>query len=87
MTKMSHLICGAALALCLSGCSTFGLGSPFDLGSTPSDALQSEVAALSAPASWVLGQQADGELAQRWADVVSDPLLSLIHISEPTRPY
>ncbi len=75
MTKMSHLICGAALALCLSGCSTFGLGSPFDLGSTPSDALQSEVAALSAPASWVLGQQADGELAQRWADVVSDPLL------------
>ena len=75
MTKISHLICSAALALSLSGCSTFDLGSRFDLGTAPSDALQSEVAALSAPASWVLGQQADGELAQRWADVVSDPLL------------
>ena len=75
MTKISHLICSAALVLSLSGCSTFDLGSRFDLGTAPSDAVQSEVAALSAPASWVLGQQADGELAQRWADVVSDPLL------------
>ena len=69
MTKISRLVCGAALALSLSACSTF------DLGSASSDALNSEIAALSAPASWVLGSQADGELAQRWADVVSDPLL------------
>ena len=85
MTKISNLICGAALALSLSGCSTFGLGSPFDLGSAPSDVLQSEVAALSAPASWVLGQQADGELAQRWADVVSDPLFCLLYTSPSPR--
>ena len=80
MTKFAHLLTGFFLALTLSACSTF------DLGTQPVEALNSEVAKLSAPASWVLGEQTDGLLANRWDTVVSDPLmdqyidLSLIHI-------
>lgn len=71
MIKTSSLISGIALALSLSACSTF------DLGSTPSDALKQEVSALSAPASWVLGSKTDGRLAQSWSDVVTDTLLDV----------
>ena len=71
MTKVTHLVYGLTLAFCLSGCATF------DLGSSPEDALQSELASLSAPASWVLGDGADGQLAQSWTEIVSDPFLDV----------
>ena len=69
MIKASTLLAGVALAFSLSACSTF------DLGTKPSEALQQEVAALSAPTRWVLGPQTDGKLAQNWSDVVSDSFL------------
>ena len=70
MTKPTRVVAGVVLALSLSACSTF------DLGTAPSDAVDAEVAALAAPASWVLGPQTDGALAERWTDVVSDPLMN-----------
>jgi len=69
MTKFVHPLAGFFLALTLSACSTF------DLGSQPNEAINSEAAKLSAPASWVLGGQTDGLLADRWDAVVSDPLM------------
>lgn len=69
MTKFVHPLAGFFLALTLSACSTF------DLGSQPNEAINSEAAKLSAPASWVLGGQTDGLLANRWDAVVSDPLM------------
>ena len=60
MTKFVHPLAGFFLALTLSACSTF------DLGSQSNEAINSEAAKLSAPASWVLGEQTDGLLADRW---------------------
>ena len=56
MTKFVHPLAGFFLALTLSACSTF------DLGSQSNEAINSEAAKLSAPASWVLGGRTDGLL-------------------------
>ncbi len=58
-----------ALTLNLGACATL------DKGPSASAALSAESAALKAPASWVFGAQRDGEIAEDWSAVLSDPLL------------
>jgi len=58
------------LAISLSACSTF------DIGPSGNTDIRAEAAAINAPASWVFGQQTDGEIAANWAAVLVDPRLN-----------
>ncbi|MDB2437324.1 TolC family protein [Hellea sp.] len=60
-----------ALALNLSACSTFD----FDIGPSGEESVSTEAAAINAPASWVFGEQTDGQIAENWSSVLIDPRL------------
>jgi len=58
-----------ALTLNLGACATL------NTGPSAQTELSAERAALNAPASWVFGEQRDGQIAEDWASVLVDPLL------------
>lgn len=69
MTKTLIKTVMITLSLTLSACTTF------DIGPSPTASLSAETSALNAPASWVFGDQADGQIASAWSSVLSDPML------------
>ena len=74
MTKYGRPLIYALLAVQLSGCAMFNIGPSYD-GPTAEESLAQETEALDAPANWVLGPEADGEIATAWSAILSDPFL------------
>lgn len=69
MTKSVLSAAILALALNLGGCATISKGPSAEAS------LSTETSALDAPASWVFGTETDGQIANEWSAVLSDPLL------------
>ncbi len=69
MTKTFFATTMVALSLNLGACATL------DIGPSPVQSLSAETSALDTPASWVFGDQTDGQIAAAWSDLIADPLL------------
>jgi len=70
MTRVMCVTAIIAIALNLGGCATL------DQEQSAQEVLSTEAQALDAPASWVFGEQTDGQIAKDWASVLVDPLLA-----------
>jgi len=74
MTKLARNFIYAILGLQLGGCAILDIGPSYD-GPTAAESLAEENEALRAPAKWVIGSKADGEIAKAWSEIVSDRYL------------
>jgi len=74
MTKFGRSLIYTFLGVQLSGCAILDIGPSYD-GPTAEESLTQETEALNAPANWVLGPEADGEIATAWSAILSDPFL------------
>lgn len=69
MTKILLTTTMMALSLNLGACASL------NIGISPTESLREESNALEAPASWVFGDQTDGQIAAAWSDLISDSVL------------
>lgn len=79
MIKQIAITSTAAVALLLSGCSTFQTGLNKFAPKTRTPDIAGQASAQNAPSSWVFGTSLDGPIVESWQNIVSDPaLLALI---------